>query len=726
MILGLLFLTTTAVAMAVPAKRGVWKTVMLADGTEVRAELRGDEHAHFWQTEDGRRLTECDGIWQEATVEQLLVRQMSRKAKLVASHAQKAPRKVTIGERTSYMGKKKGIVILAQYTDVKFKSDNNLAKYKRILNEEGYTTTEGFKGSVADYFKAQSGGLFELEFDVVGPYTMKYNRAYYGGNNSNDEDKNPDAMIVEACKAADAEVNFADYDWDGDGYVDQVFVLYAGTGEADSYDNDAIWPHMYELSATRKSMKLDGVTIDTYACSNEVDMYGSIEGIGCFCHEFSHCMGFPDFYDVFYEGNFGMSSFDLMEQGSYNGNGFLPAGYSGHEKMMCGWLEPVELDAENVEVSNLKPMSEGGKSYVIYNKAHPDEYYMLENRQKTGWDAGLPAKGLMITHVDFDKNIWEANIPNSIISASSEYVKYYGYPVNDHQRMTIFHADNNDDSKYWNSSAQTYSQTTLTTDLYPYQKNDSLTNTSKPAATLYNKNTDGTKFMNKKILGITQNSDRTMSFRFVGAEETVEPTPDPGFEGDTLFYETFDKSVGKGGNDDAWSGQVANSAFVADYQGWDVENAYGAAQCAKFGTGSKKGRATTPAIKADGAAILTFRAAAWNGTSEKTTLLLSVSNGTIEPESVTLAKGEWQEYTATLSGADFVTVTFESKANANNRFFLDDILVVSKGNDTGVNDFIYPSTDNGYEVYDLSGRRLEHSQLRKGIYIINGRKVVIR
>ena len=516
-----LVLVATA-AMAVPAKRGLWRTLRLVDGTEVRAQRMGDERTRFWMSDNGLRLTLADGGTAQVLTKKVLSERLAKRTtrRTLAQGALKTPQRVAWGERTSYLGRKKGLVILVEYADVKFKASNTLAKYKRILNDTGYKTSEGFQGSVADYFREQSEGQFNIEFDVVGPYTLKYDRKYYGAN-IGDDDQAAEEMIVEACRQADAEVNFKDYDWDGDGEVDQVFVLYAGTGEADSYDDDAVWPHMYELMETDRQMWLDGVLINTYACSNEVDMYGHIEGIGCFCHEFSHCMGFPDFYDINYEGNFGMSSFDLMEGGAYNADGFVPAGYSAYEKMMCGWREPIELK-DSLVVENLLPMSEGGTGYIIYNKAHPDEYYMLENRQQTGWDAGLPAKGLMITHVDFDPAIWEYNIPNTMLDENSEDVRKYGYPTNDHQRMTIFHADNDDDSKYWNSRRGYYTKETLATDLYPSLGNDSLTNHSLPAATLYNVNTDGSLLMNVAITDIRQNGDGTMGFRF-SVRATAEP-----------------------------------------------------------------------------------------------------------------------------------------------------------------------------------------------------------
>lgn len=705
--------------MAIPAKRGLWKTLKLADGTEVRAELRGDEHVHFWQTEDGTRLMK-DGDVYVVVDENVVVSRMVKRRSAIAASRAKSPRKVSMGERTHYLGQKKGIVILAQFKDVKFKTANNLAKYKKILNEENYTTSEGFQGSVSDYFKAQSTGQFELDFDVVGPYTMTNNRSYYGGNNSNGDDKNAEAMVVAACKAANAEVNFADYDWDGDGEVDQVFVLYAGTGEADSYDSDAIWPHMYYLSASNKQLTLDGVKIDTYACSNEVDMYGGIEGIGCFCHEFSHCMGFPDFYDTSYNGFFGMSQFDLMDSGSYNGGTFIPAGYSAHEKMMCGWQEPIELAEEDVNVENLKALSDGGESYIIYNKAHTDEYYMIENRQQMGWDAGLPSKGLMITHVDFDKTIWQYNVPNTKVASNSEMYLKYGYPLNDHQRCTIFHADNDDDASYWNSANQRYSKTTLTNDLYPYRGNDSLTNNSQPAATLFNKNTDGKKFMNRRILSIKQNSDKTVSFVYKASLQDENPTPQPT---DYLFYESFNKCKGKGGNDNTWSGSIATSAFTPDNDGWVVVKEGGASGCAKFGTTSQAGSATTPAIALNGWGLLKFKAAAWKSTGETTTLKLSAAGGTIDKVSVELTKAEWNDYEVNVTGTGALKITFASNQDKTSRFFLDDIYVYETEAPSAI-EGVEPQTEQTKVIYNLAGQRV--SKPTKGLYIINGRKVMIK
>ena len=406
-------------------------------------------------------------------------------------------RQVGMGQRTHYTGQKRGLVILAEFTDKKFKTGNDREKYQQILNTPGYTTSEGFKGSVADYFRDQSAGLFELTFDVFGPYTAAHSERYYGENDANGDDKLPQELIKEMCIAVDGEVDFNDYDWDGDGEVDEVFVVYAGKGEVDTYQTNLIWPHMWALEEAGTSLTLDDVAINAYACSNELMSNGKLNGIGTFCHEFSHCLGFPDFYDINYSGLYGMGGFDLMADGNYNGNGFCPVGYTAYEKMMCGWQDPIVLGSEDVSVSNLKPMSEHGDTYIIYNEAWPDEYYMIENRQKTGWDSYFIAAGLMITHVDFDQEVWENNIPNTIVT-DEEAEEMELSCGNDHQRMTFFHANNKKDSPL----------------LYPYLKRDSLTANSTPAAKLFNPNSLGTMLWQGAIRNITLNTDGTINFSY--------------------------------------------------------------------------------------------------------------------------------------------------------------------------------------------------------------------
>ena len=518
---------------AIPAKRG-WYVLTLADGTEVKAQLTGDEHLHYWLTEDGRRLS-----WQGERLEETDIARMQQKAasrRAVRETASAARRAVSMGEHTSYKGQKRGLVILAQFTDVKFKTANNQAKYQKIMNAENYTTSEGFVGSVADYFRAQSGGLFEIAFDVVGPYTLSNNQKYYGENDEDGYDMRAHEMIVEGCRLAEAEVDFADYDWDGDGEADQVYVIYAGKGEADGGSSVAntVWPHMWTLyDAMGETLTLDGIMVNTYACSNEIDRDGHIEGIGSICHEFSHCLGYPDIYDTLGD-NYAMGSYDLMSGGNYNGDSFVPAGYSAYEKWMAGWIDLTPLSAESVSESSLKPVSEGGEGYIIYNDGHPDEYFIVENRQLTNWDAELPGHGLMVTQVDFDEDIWEWNIPNAFVTESESKDEdgiYYGFPANDHLRLTILTADNK--PSYYSEQ----------NDLFPYGKKDSLTYNSKPAARFYNDNLQGTRRLPGSLHNIAENADGTMRFDYVADDVASGIHSAHITSNSTLFFDLYGRRI---------------------------------------------------------------------------------------------------------------------------------------------------------------------------------------
>ena len=673
-----LFFVLSLVAMAltataVPAKRGVWKTLTLADGTEVKAQLVGDEYGHYWKAVDGKAYHNVEGadFFQEIDASAIEQKARLRRGQV---NAQRVKRLAARRKAASYTGKKKGLILLVNFSDMQFKSEDDNALYQRIANEEGFS--EGnFKGSMCDYFKAQSLGKFELDFDVVGPLTVSKSYAYYGENDADGNDMYAGEMVCEAVGLAKDQVtNWAQYDWDDDGYVDQVYVVYAGQGEADGGAENTIWPHAYDLESaayygdgTGAVTVATGLQVNTYACGAELDGFTSdVAGIGTMCHEFSHCLGYPDFYDTDYSGGQGMFVWDLMDSGSYNGDGYQPAGYTSYERWVAGWTEPVELSSEDVAVTSMKSLQSSGESYIIYNKRQRNEYFLLENRQLDGWDASLPSAGLLILHVDYDADAWQENTPNDEPS---------------HQRMTWIAADNKYQYEMYQGDKY-YTWDGCVNDPFPYGSVNAFNKSTTPAAKLFNKNADGTYYLSSSVEGITQNSDGTVAFNFVadytGSGE--EPYVKPDVEG-ALFYESFDQCNGKGGNDDAWSGSVATAAFSPDNTGWVAEKAYGAAQCAKFGTGSVSGSATTPAIAINGTATLTFRAGAWNAGGDGTTLNLSVSGGaTISPATVTMTKGEFSDFTATITGTGDVKVTFESTKG---RFFLDEVIVVDpNGSDT--------------------------------------------
>ena len=710
----LLLFAMSAMTFAVPARRGLSKTVTLADGTQVKVELRGDEHGHYWQSADGVRYvaSEMKGIYKVADMEAIRRNASARRKTMSAVRAKKMAKaaKTSGAAKASpaYTGTKKGLLILAQFPDKKFESSHNLALYKQIVNGQDYSDASlGFRGSVRDYFHDQSDGQFDFDIDVVGPVTVSKNYAYYGGNNLYGDDNHPEEMVAEACKLADATVNFKDYDWDGDGEVDQIFVLYAGHGEASWDDEDTIWPHAWTLEdAADITLTLDGVKVNSYACGCELGTGNKIDGIGTICHEFSHCFGLMDMYDTSYSGNFGMCSWSLMDSGGYNSNGFVPAGYTSFEKMSVGWKQPIEMTGD-MEVQNLKPYSDGGEAYILYNEANRNEFFLLENRQYVGWDAGLEDYGLLAIHVDYDAGVWAYNEVNTTVDT---------YSGNNHQRCTVIPADGVYDSEwyegieYFYGSGDPFKQATAT----------SLTNSTKYAS-LYNANTDGTKRMNKSVTDITLNSDRTMSFNLkfddTGGNGGDNPSP-----GESLFYESFNDCDGTGGNDGLWSGSIASVDFTPDNEGWTAESSYGGNCCARFGASKKSGVATTPSFSIDGTATFTFRAAPWS--SDGTTLTLSASNGaTISPSSFTMKKNQWTDFTATITGTGNVKVTF----TPTKRFFLDEVKA-SAPSQTGIKGITTNPSDKRADnkIYTLDGRFIgtDASVLPHGIYVIGGKKIV--
>lgn len=717
-------LAFTCPSRSVPAKRGVWRTVTLSNGLTIKVRLCGDEHAHWWQAEDGSCF-DVDSLGKgKAVVPQELMskarsRMAARRQAARRANAKKASQRIaTNGNTGKFQGQRHGLIILVNFADSKFNTSKfgpTQTLYSRIANEANYGENN-FKGSISDYFKAQSGGQFLLDFDVAGPVTLPNGYSYYGQNDDDGYDKRPKEMVREACQAVDGSVDFSKYDWDGDGEVEEVFVVYAGNGEHDTTNKpNLIWPHMDNLANYDEQLTLDGVTINTYACASELNGDKTLSGIGTFCHEFSHCMGFPDMYDTASDGNnFGMGSWDLMDYGSYNGDGYVPAGYSGYEKMVCGWTTPIELD-KPMTVNGMKRLADMGQTYIIYNKGNRNEYYILENRQQSGFDKYLPGSGLLIERVDYDKDIWEWNAVNTTNGGyypEGSYTPSY----NDHQRITIFHANNIEDDD--NNAT------------YPYASLDSLTDSSQPAATVWNANADGTYLMHCRVYGITQNADGTVAFSFGWADGNATGTNDS-----ILFKETFDKCAGTGGNDGKFCGNIAFSVFEPDNDGWKHIDGlagnymYAANKCARFGDSSQpiSGWVVSPAFTLQGdTAVISFRAAGWNTKAEGTGLDVSVS-GTdaklLDNGNLTMKKGEWTTYSLRVKGSGRCTITFMS----GKRFFLDDVMVKREKPkaSTGISGVRHADGKAAQAVYTLDGRRVGYDlrALPHGIYIVGGKKI---
>ena len=720
-----LFLTSALVmlaltAMAVPAKRGQQKMLTLANGTEVKATLVGDEHGHYWLADDGAAYVDVDGICQQVDAQQIAEKAKVRRQTVNSKRVKRLQASRRVGEVGSYTGKKRAIIILVNFKNVTFESTN--AYFNRIANEENFKDGS-FKGSMADYFKAQSRGKFELDFDVVGPVTVSENASYYGKNDSEGNDLYAGKMVIEAVKLAkDSVSNWKQYDWDNDGYVDQVYVVYAGQGEADGGAASTIWPHAYTLSSakaygdgTGPVTVATGLKVDTYACGSELDGYGNVGGIGTMCHEFSHCLGYPDFYDIDYSGGWGMDIWDLMCSGSYNGDGYLPAGYTSYERWEAGWEEPTVLEDEDVNVSSLPSLQSSGQSYIIYNKKNRDEYYMLENRQQDGWDAGLPGAGLLIVHVDYNESVWANNQPNDDPN---------------HQRMVVVPADGRCqkstyfEQTYFTGEGDAFPQRNVTSFNKDFKTYD---NIAAKAAKFFKKNINGTNWIDASIEGITQNVDGTIGFSYVaGTNQGNQNDDNPLKPEGAIFYESFNQCTGTGGNDGFWNSSIANGEFVTDNDGWVINinggRGYGANQCAKFGTTKAKGDVTTPAFKLTGEAKLTFRAGAWNANSEGDILTVSASGAEVSKGTVTMNRGAFQNYELKLNGKGLVTVTFQSLSGSKSRFFLDEVLVMP----LEISAIETMSTSSIGRIYTLDGRFMGTNKetLEHGIYIIDGKKII--
>ena len=307
---------------------------------------------------------------------------------------------------------KHGIVILAQFANLEFKHTRE--DFERLLSSEGYSR-DGAVGSVKDYFDMQFAGQVKFEFTVSGIVTLSRNLDYYGGNVSStgtsESDRNPEDMIVEACRLVDDQVDFSLYDDDGDGEVDNVFVFFAGGDEAEGAGDDCIWSHAWYLrDGAGRNVNLDGKIINRYACTSEMTRFltsdGTIgqrlAGIGTFCHEYSHTFGLPDMYDTDYEGSGGESEglwgcTSLMDSGNQNNGSFTPPYFNAIEREILGMSVPEVIEADGVY--RLEPINESGRCYRI-NTDVEGEYYLLECRSDKGWDAYIGGSGLLIYHID--------------------------------------------------------------------------------------------------------------------------------------------------------------------------------------------------------------------------------------------------------------------------------------------------------------------------------------
>ena len=641
---------------AVPANR---KPIVVkqSDGTTLTLVLGGDEVMKFHTTLDGKYVIKgengdyCYAIFSqdgefvstgivahnadsrsseeeellatidyETTKENISKTHAARTAEFRSTTATRAAttRAVTTGEMLIP-------VLLVEFSDTKFSFKKE--DVDSLLNAENYKykfdlgNIESY-GSARDYFIAQSDSLFMPRFVVTDIITLSHPMAYYGGNKNNQsgQDQNPQGMIRDGINLAKDKMDFSKFDNDGDGEVEFIYCIYAGYSEAyTGVSGDAIWPHQWTISSDKKSKpKVDGVYCDIYACSSELylrpeyeEIYGKyLAGIGTICHEFSHCLGLHDIYDVNGKsGNWCMDEWDLMDRGNHVAGGYIPVGYNSYQKDVCGWKKLEVLDKKGHY--SMLPQTQGGKGYKIVNDANKNEYFILENRKREGWDQTIPCDGgMMIIHVDYNADAWNKNE----INVTAGHPRFQIVPA-DNELLTYIDAD-----PFYESMAK---------DLWPgATRNTEFTNTSIPAAKVYKGD-----LLNKPVTNIKY-ENYVVSFDFMGgviAIPEILPATDlqpnsfvanwnvaeNALEYVVELYRLIDAVNGNGDTKELLKEDFINcnksATLIQDNldeymstAGWSGNAVYSENGVLRIGTYSTAGYLTTPLLNLSGDVVLRF------------------------------------------------------------------------------------------------------------------------
>lgn len=455
----LIFALSCLSAYSRPVRPGIY-TMHQPDGSSFQARCFGDEFIRIKTTLDGHAIVQgADGWWEYAVFDsqgfrhcsgfrvgsdipdEVLTNSRNIPYDRIHAHAQElrsagdlrrpseAP-VLTKGEGIV----RHGLVILAEFKDVGFLHTRD--DFMDMLSKDGYDLN-GATGSAREYFEDQFSGMMDFSFEVSEKVTLSGRRAYYGSNNKSGNDSRPAEMIKEACMLAyEQGVDFSLYDYDNDGYVDNIFVFFAGEDEAENPDKEElIWSHAWYIeSGAGLELELNGKKIDRYACTAELS-YGNMTGIGTFCHEYSHTFGLPDFYDTDYDKN-GLSAgmwtwTSLMDGGNMNNKSNTPPYFNAVERQLLGITEPIIIEEDGTYI--LEPLHTSNKVYRI-DTGTPGEYYLIEGRKETGWDTYIGGSGMLIYHID----------------RSANYLRRWNYDntVNayaDHQCADVLEADGRTD-----------------------------------------------------------------------------------------------------------------------------------------------------------------------------------------------------------------------------------------------------------------------------------------
>lgn len=715
---------------AVPADRTPF-IVKQSDGTMLTLVLNGDEAMHFYTTLDGKHVVkEVNGDYCYATFTQdggfvstgvvahnadkrsneenemlSTIDYEAIKENISEAHALlSAEYRNSVATRASSAsilakGEVLVPVLLVEFSDVKFSfnkddvdsllnKDNYKYNFKPVGLEDRWV--EGY-GSARDYFIAQSDSIFRPKFVVTDIVTLPQPMAYYGKNinGASGKDQNPQGMIRDGLKLANDKIDFSQFDNDKNGEVEFVYCIYAGYSEAfQGVESDAIWPHQWKISSDKKAKPMvDNVYCDVYACSSELYLKKEFEtdfgkwlaGIGTICHEFSHCLGLHDVYDVSGKsGVWGMDEWDLMANGNHAAFGYIPVGYNSYQKEVCGWKKLQVLDKKGHY--SMLPQSQGGVGYKIVNDANSNEYFILENRKREGWDQTFPSDGMMIIHVDYDANAWSKNEIN--VTAG-------------HPRFQIVPADN-ELLVYSNGNTEAFYEN-MAKDLWPGSTgNTEFTNTSIPAAKVFTGD-----YLNKPVTNIKY-ENHISSFDFMGGVVTtpeIKPATDitlgsfvanweavgNATEYVVELYRLVDAANGNGDADELLKEDFMNcnkSATLVqdnidDYMsvpGWSGEAVYSENGVLRIGTYSAAGWLATPSLNVSGEVVIAFDTQHYknDATLKLVAEVVGADNNVIMTKAVTT--DGTAEFRCDVDGEFYVRFSTDSVA-AVKRVVIDNIIV---------------------------------------------------
>ena len=556
--------------------------VRQADGSVVTVILRGDEHINWYTTLDGVLLVQgADNNYYIGKVEKsgnlIATKQLAHEAhtrsqvelNLIAKQDKEKffayVNKIAEESENAYdnspltrspiidsgyngvpyfphTGSPKALVILSEFQDTTFTiQDTKNVFTNYLMNEDHfsdkrYNQDQNYKG-VRGYFKDCSYGKFTPVFDVVGPIKLPKAHAVYGAGNDR-----MDLLLADACAVVDGMVNFADYDANNDGIVDLVYVIYAGHSANTSGNKDTnIWPKSGTITI---SNKFDGKSIRRYGVSNELN--GSektsksnkkINGIGLFCHEFSHTLGLPDIYayntDAENQDNQGMEYWDIMDGGTGIRGGRVPASYLAWEREVMGWMKIDELK-NDITINNLKSIDNGGKAYKIVNPKNSNEYIVLQSIQKGAWNQGWGdntyGKGLFAYRISYKSgkvNIFD--YPNNLkgkprvipIPADGKILA----AANAGGKLNVYTAQLNGDPYPYNGKNKIDSFTLYDGSILKWSIFDIVENDAERYVSFKFKNNETTGIQSPSIIerSTSDNHIYTLDGRYVGTDASILP-----------------------------------------------------------------------------------------------------------------------------------------------------------------------------------------------------------